>query len=116
MQFVGWLAHRFFYEKYYSRRIPSGMTVDHLCRNRACVNPEHMEVVTNKENVLRGVGLSALNYRKTECFHGHQYTPANTKLNTKGHRLCVTCLRIKWKKRRVLQAIKKQAQAAADIV
>jgi hypothetical protein len=58
--------------------IPGGMTIDHLCRNRACVNPDHMEVVTAIVNTLRGSGPTADNRRKTHCAHGHAYTEENT--------------------------------------
>src|SRR6516225_3492381 len=54
------LAHRFQYERLVGP-IPPNMTIDHLCRNRACVNPSHMEVVTNRENILRGECVSAVN-------------------------------------------------------
>lgn len=57
--------------------IPTGLTLDHLCRVRACVNPNHLEPVTHRENVLRGSGPSAKNARKTHCPRGHELTPAN---------------------------------------
>ena len=86
-------AHRIAYE-IARGEIPAGMTIDHLCRNLVCVNPDHLEVVTRKENVLRGVGLSARNARKTECKRGHAFTPENTYVQpSNGSRRCRTCLR-----------------------
>lgn len=57
--------------------IPPGLHIDHLCRNRACVRPSHLEVVTNKVNVRRGVGLTAQNAAKTHCIRGHELSPEN---------------------------------------
>jgi hypothetical protein len=71
--------------------IPAGLTIDHLCRNRLCINPTHLEAVTNWENGRRGIGACATNARKTHCDHGHAYTPENTILNRAGHRRCRTC-------------------------
>lgn len=71
--------------------------LDHLCRVRNCVNPAHLERVTNKINILRGEGLTAQNARKTHCPNGHAYTPANTMLvkGGDGHigRRCRECAR-----------------------
>jgi hypothetical protein len=71
------LAHRVAYEIFVGP-IPDGMSIDHLCRNRACVSAEHLEPVTTRENVLRGVGLTARNAVKTHCLRGHEFTPENT--------------------------------------
>lgn len=88
------LAHRAFYEMLVGP-IPEGMTLDHKCRVRCCVNPQHMEPVTMKVNVLRGIGPTALNKQKTECPRGHQFTPENTWRNNRGSRVCATCERVR---------------------
>jgi len=59
--------------------IPEGKEPDHLCRNRACVRPEHMEVVTRRINLLRGNGRTAENASKTHCPQGHPYDESNTR-------------------------------------
>jgi hypothetical protein len=92
------IAHRLAYELLIGP-IPEGMVIDHLCRNRWCVNPDHMEPVTSGENVLRGEGPSAKAARKQECDHGHPFTPENTKFLTRAdgrkYRRCRTCARIR---------------------
>ena len=77
------------------RDIPTGMHVDHLCRTPACVNPDHLEVVTPRENHLRGVGIGALNVIKTECPKGHLLTPDNLDAYAlkNGRRACRLCMR-----------------------
>lgn len=83
--------------------ISDDLAVDHLCRNRSCVNPEHLEAVTDKTNVLRGIGPAALNARKTHCKHGHEFTPENTRVyeNREGWaRQCRECERNREKGRR----------------
>ena|SRR5882757_926961 len=71
------VAHRIAYE-FCKGPIPVGLTIDHLCRNRKCVNPEHLEAVTMGENTLRGFGMTAINARKTNCPKGHPYDENNT--------------------------------------
>lgn len=82
------LAHRFAYEHLVGP-IPNDLTCDHLCRNRACVNPAHIELVTVKENTRRGSG----NYGKTHCIRGHEFTPENTYTN-RNKRQCRKCQKI----------------------
>lgn len=74
---MGEYAHRAAYEHWVGR-IPKGLHIDHLCRNRDCVNPVHMEVVTPRVNILRGTGAPARNARKARCCHGHEFTGGNT--------------------------------------
>lgn len=86
-------SHRFAYELLVGP-VPEGMQLDHLCRNRWCCNPEHLELVTPRENTLRGVGPSAVNAVKTHCKNGHEFTPENTRVDQRtGERGCWTCRR-----------------------
>jgi len=71
--------------------IPDGMEIDHLCRNRSCCNPEHLEAVTRAENARRTVGFWP-HAVKTHCVHGHEYTPENTmRHGAKKQRVCRIC-------------------------
>lgn len=79
-------AHRFAYEDVIGK-IPRGLTLDHLCMNRACCNPFHLEPVTKGVNTLRGNAASAINARKTLCFRGHEL------VQVKRQRYCRTCNR-----------------------
>lgn len=83
-------AHRYAYELVVGP-IPEGLHLDHLCRNRGCVNPDHLEPVTHRTNVLRGAGVTAANARKTHCIHGHEFTPDNIVPLPGGGRKCRAC-------------------------
>jgi hypothetical protein len=86
-------AHRIAYQ-WLIGPIPSGLPLDHLCRQTACVNPSHLEPVTQRENVMRGLspGLAAARQLgKTECPQGHPYDETNTYIRPSGARECRIC-------------------------
>lgn len=83
------LAHRIIYELM-GGRIRHGLDVDHLCRNRGCVRPDHLEPVTRAENIRRG-DTGALNRGKTHCPAGHLYDDRNTYVDGCGYRHCRAC-------------------------
>ncbi len=85
-------AHRYAHELLIGP-IPDGLEPDHLCRNTACVNPLHLELVTGRENILRGESPTAQNARKTHCKHGHELTPENTYIRPGNRRDCRVCRR-----------------------
>lgn len=98
-------AHRASYELFVGP-IPDGMQIDHLCHSedescnsssecphRACVNPDHLEVVTQRENNLRSRSIMAELARQTHCKNGHEFTAANTHMTRRGERICRTCRR-----------------------
>jgi hypothetical protein len=104
------LAHRFAYETLVGP-IPTGANLDHICRNRACVCPEHLEPITQRENVLRGSGLAAQNARKKVCVRGHELSGDNLRINPKsGARVCKQCERERCREYRQRQKTKGQQQ------
>lgn len=109
------LAHRFAFELLVDR-IPDGLTLDHLCRVRACVNPAHLEPVDQRTNTLRGLAPSARNAIKTECDHGHPFNTDNTRVDPQtGQRSCWTCRREtsrRWNIRASEEARKRRLLAA----
>jgi len=86
-------VHRIVYELLRGP-IPDGLQLDHLCRVRCCVNPDHLEVVDSRTNTLRGVSIAAANARKTHCVRGHALSGDNLLLwGRNKDRVCKTCAR-----------------------
>lgn len=87
------LAHRVAYEAQRGA-VPEGLTLDHICRVRHCVNPDHLQPVSTRVNILRGIAIPAINARKSHCQHGHPFTPENTVWEAAGRRRrCRACKR-----------------------
>jgi hypothetical protein len=82
-QGVNYRAHRLAYE-WVVGLIPADLELDHLCRTTSCVNPDHLEAVPRRVNILRSDCFSAVNARKTHCKRGHEFTLENTILRTDG--------------------------------
>ncbi len=74
--------------------IPDDLDTDHICRNPTCVNPEHLEAVSHRENILRGEAPQAINARKTHCWRGHDLSLAYTRKDRIG-RECGECRKIR---------------------
>lgn len=83
-------AHRISYEAFVGP-IPTGYQVDHLCRVRHCVNPDHLEPVTPRENFLRGTSPAAINNRRKFCIWGHPLSGNNLYITKSKKRMCVAC-------------------------
>lgn len=99
-------AHRYFY-KLLRGEIPKGLVLDHLCRNRACVRPDHLDPVTNVENVMRGINPPAVNARRTHCKEGHPLTQLY------GERGCLICKRARDRKNWRIRTDKRKASLEA---
>lgn len=110
-------AHRWAYE-FLVGPVPEGMELDHLCRVRACVNPAHLEPVTHRENVLRGVSPAALHAAKTHCPKGHAFDEANTYVTAARSRQCRECRRAsnrEWKRTGRMKDLAIQAQQRREL-
>lgn len=85
-------SHRWIYETVRGP-IAAGLHVDHLCHVRNCVNPDHLEPVTPRENAMRSTGMGAFWAVRDFCERGHAFTPENTGTKPNGSRRCLTCHR-----------------------
>lgn len=94
------MAHRVAYALKVGR-IPDGLVLDHLCRNKGCVNPSHLEPVTFRENLMRGTSPPANNLVKTHCKRGHEFTEENTyrPKNYPSGRQCRACWKLSKERR-----------------
>lgn len=111
---VNWRAHRLAWTLLRGP-IPAGMTIDHLCKVKCCVSPDHLEVVTSAENTLRADTFSGLNARKESCPSGHLYDEANTRWY-QGRRYCRECHRISSRERQRSLRAKYRADEHGKIV
>lgn len=105
---ITWRAHRLAV-RLDGRKIPPAMVVDHICRNRSCVNPGHLRVVTPKENTLENSEHWSAKYAaRDHCSKGHKYTPETSFVKQRGHRsyrVCRICQRgytRRWRERQAL--------------
>ncbi len=88
-----YMAHRFVYE-YLVGEIPDGLTINHDCRNRACMNPKHLSPMTFEENISLGdFSTNNHNKKKTHCPKGHNYSKENLYFRPDGRRECLICKR-----------------------
>ena len=108
------LAHRVSYEMA-KGKIPEVLQIDHLCRVRACVNPDHLETVTGKENLHRGEAPAAANRAKTHCIRGHELSGDNLYVYPDGRRSCKAC-QAEYHRRRRAKKKKKKKEAKGERV
>lgn len=90
-----WLVHRLSYSQ--ENELIKGLVLDHSCEVRRCVNPLHLDQVTDRVNILKGKAPTAINARKTHCKRGHEFTPENTYRYKDGRRDCKTCMSVRMK-------------------
>lgn len=86
------MAHRAMYEQKVGK-IPDGLQIDHLCRNTRCVNPDHLEPVTAKENIARSINFQS---SKKQCVNGHELVGSNLYVKPNGNRECRICRKAQW--------------------
>ena len=84
------VAHRFIYEALVGE-IPAGLVIDHVCNNRACVNPAHLRPASHRENILRGNGIASMYAARTHCKNGHELAGSNLAIGKDGYRTCRIC-------------------------
>jgi len=87
-----WLVHAYAWTEEHGP-VPEGLELDHLCRNRICVRPSHLEPVTHAENMRRAHEANGTGKYALSCPHGHPYSGDNVRVEKRGYRFCVTCRR-----------------------
>lgn len=107
-------AHRVSYELFRGP-ILAGLVIDHLCRMRSCVNPDHLEAVTTLENLRRGEGLASGHYVfRTHCRYGHAFVPGNIYVDREGRRKCIECRRAYGRRHDPIRRRAARGQSGAD--
>lgn len=84
-------AHRVAFAMAHGRFPLAGKVIDHLCNTTSCVNPDHLVETTQRQNVLRGRGIAAINHRKTHCIRGHRLSGENLRIVGDDSRACRAC-------------------------
>ena len=107
-----YVSHRILYTLFVDD-VQESLVLDHKCKNKICVNPRHLRQITNRENVLIGIGPTAMNYRKKSCKNGHEFTKENTRIKKDKSRYCRKCANV-WKRLSRERIIKRMNLATAD--
>lgn len=89
------MAHRFSYEYFNNVIIMEGFHIDHLCKNPKCVNPNHLEMITKRENYRRADNPISIQSRKTHCLRGHILSGKNLYTARNGTRKCLKCIALR---------------------
>lgn len=108
-------VHRLTYAAHFGP-IPDDRQIDHLCRVRECCNPNHLEAVDQRTNLLRGAGPSAKHAAKTHCVRGHEFNAENTIIRKNGSRWCRACGRVRYLERKEKLGKQNFGESASHLV